>query len=194
MLITLLNPTTLSIAFAFHPQTVTVVKSLPGTEWDKATKTWSAPLHLLRRLVSLYPEAQVERACVEARLELWRRWVQQFNDCGVWFGYAADGETVQAVGNVSPVFQEWTAAHSTVLAQFLGEQHFPSHTAPPPTPVVVESSPADELIWSGIVNARGREERRAETIERVKTKRWKVKAPSDDADRAMIRPIEAGKL
>lgn len=172
MLISLLDARTLRLSFTFHAPTVAVIKSLPGTEWDKATKTWSAPLHLLRRLVILYPEARVEQACVDARLELWRRWIRQFNDCGVWFALAHDGETVVAEGvGVSPVFQEHVAGLSAVLRQFLGEQHFPVHCAPSPAPVLVESSPADELIWNGIVNAREREERRVETVGRVK--RWK---------------------
>lgn len=135
MLITLRNPTTLSIAFAFHPQTVAVIKSLPGTEWDKATKTWSAPLHLLRRLVSLYPEAQVEQACINARLELWQRWIVNMNHSGVFFGFRADGETVDCYGQgVSPVLREHVASVGHILRNWLSRPTLPDPLCPAPRP------------------------------------------------------------
>lgn len=174
MNITLADPSTLHLSFTYNAATVAQVKALPGSEWDKETKTWAAPLYLLRRLVTLFPGATVESGVIIARLAMWRRWIVQHNHAGIWFALGDDLATVIPTGaGVSPLFVEYVAGLSGVLAQFLGDQVMVGsgqdvYVAPVPS---VQPTQGDRVIWTGIVNAKRNEERKAAIIGREKEKR-----------------------
>lgn len=148
--------------------------ALPGAQYDKATKSLLVPLCHLRRISQMRPVV-IDHECVMARLDLWRRWVQQHNAAGVWFSLADDGETVVPTGEgVSPAFVEHVASLSNVLERFLGDQVLVDADAP--TPVrAVEPTHGVRLIWDGIVNAGKAAERKAEVVERAKSKRRAAK-------------------
>lgn len=162
---------TVALEFPYSPATVARVKALPGSMWDKDAKAWYAPLCHLRRLADAFPGATIDRAAIDARLDLWRRWIRQYNACGVWFAYDVDCVTVAPTGpGVSPVFEEWVAERSEILSQFLGDQ------VEPPTRRTVpaweaEPTHGDRLIWTGIQNAAKAEDRKAEIVERARGKR-----------------------
>lgn len=158
----------LSLSFRYHAPTVAWVKALPGAAWDGELRLWTAPLHLLRKIVDQFPDAKVDRAAVDARLAMWRRWVQQHNACGIWFAYDHDLMTVVPVGEgVSPVFVEHVASLSAVLAQFLGDQVERTEAKPVTLPTV-EPTRGDRLIWEGIQNAAKKAERDEERKPRRK--------------------------
>lgn len=134
------------------------LSALPGATYDKPTKSLLVPLCHLRRVWQLRPVV-IDHACVAARLDMWRRWVQQHNACGVWFAYADDGRTVVPTsddGELSPCFVEHVASRSDVLAQFLGDQVLPAAT--PASVRTVEPTRGDELIWNGMQNASRKQE------------------------------------
>lgn len=171
MHITLHDARTIRLEFPYSPAAVARVKALPGTTWDKDAKAWYAPLAALRRIVDAFPGATVERACIDARLALWRRWVRQHNACGVWFALDVDGVTVVPTGpGVSPAFADWTAARSEILAQFLGDQVEPPQRHTPAT-WEAEPSHGDRLLHAGIQNAAKAEDRKAGIVERAKARR-----------------------
>lgn len=164
MHITLLDAHTIRLEFSYSAAAVARVKALPGATWDKESKTWSVPLARLRRIVDEFPAATVDPACVEARLQQWRRLVIRFNRLGVWFALAHDGVTVVPTGaGVAPAFTDWVAAHSEILARFLGDQVSPVRNAQ--ATWEAEPSHGDRLIHAGIQNAARVEDRRAEMAE-----------------------------
>lgn len=143
--------------------------ALPGATYDRSTKSLNVSLCYLRHLLTRY-SATVDDlpGCIAARLDMWRRWIQQHNHCGVWFALAVDGETVVPVGEgVSPLFVEWVGERSAILVQFLGDQVAPTSQLPvtmlAPTSLGCEG---DRLIWNGIVNAA-----KAAVVERAKGKK-----------------------
>lgn len=143
--------------------------ALPGAQYDKATKSLLVPLCHLRRISQLRPVV-IDHECVAARLDMWRRWVRQFNSMGIWFCLDTDAQTVVPTGpGVSPAFVEHVAGLSSALRQFLADQVMP--VAAPAPARVAEPTEGDKLIWNGIVNAGRAEEKRAEVIEKVRAKR-----------------------
>lgn len=179
MHITLHDANSIRLSFAYSAATVAKVKALPGATWDKERKEWTVNLSALRRVMSLFPGVTVDRAVIDARLAMWRRWVRQHNSWGIWLAYADDGRTVVPVsddGELSPCFVEHVASRSDILAQFLGDQVQPASA---PAPVrTVEPTRGDRLIWNGLQNAARAEEKRAEVVERAKGKRRAAKQMS----------------
>jgi hypothetical protein len=162
MLITLIDANTIRLSFPYYAPTVAALKTMLGAQYEEATKTWRLPLYHLRSVIEQWPGARLEEGVVDARLDMWARWMRQHNAMGVWFAYAPDGQTVIAMGQgISPAFQDWVKAHSGLLWRFLGDQHSISVSSAQHQQIEVEPSKADELIWSGIQNARQAEERRA---------------------------------
>lgn len=174
MIISLATPSTLRItrpgaAYAF-------LSALPGSEYQKATQSLLVRLCNLRRILNAFPTAQVvdRDAVIAARVELWARWVEGMNGLGVWFGYLPDARTVSCTGaHVSPCLREWVEAHSPQIEPHLHRQWFPAQMTRVAEAVNVEPSHADKLIWAGIQNAAKAEERRAETVGRVRARRFK---------------------
>lgn len=112
------------------------------------------PLCHLRRISQMRPVV-IDHECVAARLDMWRRWVQQHNAWGIWFALDTDGRTVVPVsedGELSPCFVEHVASRSEVLAQFLADQVMP--VAAPAPARVAEPTEGDRLIWAGIKGAK----------------------------------------
>ena len=187
MKIALYDQRTLRLSFRFHAATVAFAKSLVGSEYDKRSKDWTVPLCHLRAIVEAYPTATVDdpATVIEARYELWRRWLRNHNSLGIYFALSpADAATVIAYRDdnepVSDVLQAHVAKRSPQLREWLHVQRFPSApTMPRPhRPTVwdtVEPTDGEALIMRGIVNAAEREERKAEVVERVKGKRRRKK-------------------
>lgn len=162
MLITLIDASTIRLSFPYYAPTVAAVKKLLGAQYEESSKTWTLPLYHLRRVIDQWPGARIEEGVIDARLDLWRRWIRQYNAMGVWFAYDTDGQTVIATGQgVGPAFQAWVAKHSGLLWRFLGEQALQEDRQPSSVQSVVESTQADALIWQGIQNAHHAEQRRA---------------------------------
>jgi len=178
MKITLLNRRTIRLAFPYNPTVVAFVKALTGAEWDKESKTWTVPLCHLGRIVGEYLRTvEVEYEVFVARDEMWRRWVEQHNACGVRFEMS--GATVQATGpGISPEFARYVAARSALIAPWLGCQVQARPLITPLAESFVEPSEAEVLVLAGMRNAAKREEQRAELVERAKAKRAGMKQGS----------------
>lgn len=162
MLITLIDASTIRLSFPYYAPTVAAVKKMFGAQYEEKSKTWMLPLYHLRRVIDQWPGARLEEGVIDARLDLWRRWIRQHNDLGIWFAYDVDGATVIATGEgISPAFQEWVAKHSGLLWRFLGEQALQEDYQPSSVNSTVQSTQADTLIWQGIQNAHAAEQRRA---------------------------------
>lgn len=175
MRITLASLTTIRLEFPYNPDAVAFVKALPGAEWDKPSKTWAVPLFHLGRIVARYARiVEIDYDVLAARDDLWRRWVEQYNACGVRFELV--GGAVVALGDgVSPEFQKHVAARSTLIAPWLGSQVVSRPVITPLQPSFLEPSQADGLLMRSIKSAAKREEKKAALVERVKVKRWQGK-------------------
>lgn len=178
MQITLATSTTMRLTFPYNAATVAFVKALSGSEWDKESKTWTVGLCHLGRLVQRFLRSvEVDYDVFVAREELWRRWVQQHNACGVRF--AMVGGVVQATGpGVSPEFAQHVASRSAQIAPWLGCQVQARPLITPLAESFVEPSEAEVLVLAGMRNAAKREEQRAELVERAKAKRAGMKQGS----------------
>lgn len=175
MKITLAGPTTIRLAFPYNPDAVAFVKALPGSDWDKPSKTWAVPLFHLGRIVARYARVvEIDYDVLAARDDLWRRWVQQHNACGARFELVGGVVVAQGDG-VSPEFQKLVAARSTLIAPWLGSQVASRPVITPLQPSFIEPSQADGLLMRSIKSAAEREEAKAALVERVKTKRWQSK-------------------
>jgi hypothetical protein len=165
MIITLADPETLRItnmADAYD-----WLAALPGSAYDKASRSLSVRLCNLRRIVAAYPQAQLadRDAVIAARVAQWGRWVEAMNDSGIHFGYLPDGRTVSCTGShVSPCFQAWTAEHGPQIGPWLGEQQPPATM--PVAAVTVEPTHGDRLILTGVKNAKKAEAKRAAIVKR----------------------------
>lgn len=170
MRITLASATTIRLTFPYNADTVAFVKALPGAEWDKETSTWTARLVALARLVTRYLRSvELDYEVLVARDEMWQRWVEQHNRCGIRFALA--GSVVAATGpGVSPEFAKFVASRSALIAPWLGCQVSARPLGTPLQPSFAEPSHADMLLMTGMRNAAQRAEERAEMIERVKAK------------------------
>lgn len=158
--------------------------ALPGAHYDRETKSLLVSLCYLRRLVESYPFATATDlpGMIEARLAMWRRWMIQHNQNGIWFALADDLETVVPVGpGVSPLFVGHVAGLSGVLVQFLSDQLLPA--SPEPVTTLAETSQpsrGDELILNGMRNAAKAEERKKAVVARVKERRRMVQMGFSD--------------
>lgn len=170
MRITLASATTIRLTFPYNADTVAFVKALPGAEWDKEGKTWTVGLVALARLVTRYLRSvELDYEVLVARDEMWQRWVEQHNRCGIRFALA--GSVVTATGpGVSPEFAKFVASRSALIAPWLGCQVSARALVTPLQPSFVEPSHADMLLMTGMRNAAQRAEERTEMIERVKAK------------------------
>jgi hypothetical protein len=167
--ISLLDDRTLSLEFVPVEQTLSYVKTLPGAEFDRHSKTWTVSLCCLRRLLLRFPDATFVDfvAMVDARHAMWRRWVQQMNGLGVWFALDVDGETVVPVGHgVSPLVVEYVAKRSTLLVEFLGDQRMTERLAAQ-LPVTVPTK-ADAQLWSSIQGGYRAANKKAAIVKRAR--------------------------
>lgn len=178
MKITLASPTAIRLTFPYNPDAVAFVKALPGSDWDKPSKTWAVPLFHLGRIVARYARTvEIDYDVLAARDDLWRRWVEQHNACGVCFEMV--GSVVVALGaGVSPEFQKYVATRSALIAPWLGCQVASRPVITPLQPSFVEPSQADGLLMRSIKSAAKREEKKAALVERAKAQRWQSKQES----------------
>lgn len=155
----------------------TKIKTLRGREWDKESGTWHVPLYHLRRLLIAFPSADLgdeKERIIEARLDMWRRWVHQHNAAGVWFSLAHDCKTVVPVGDgVSPAFAKWVLQHSDILINFLGDQVEPARR-PSRVERIAEPTEADRRMFAAIQGGLAAEQRKAEMAERMRSQ-WRKK-------------------
>lgn len=178
MRITLASATTIRLTFPYNAETVAFVKTIPGAEWDKESKTWTVGLVALARLVTRYLRiVELDYDVLVARDEMWQRWVEQHNRCGIRFALA--GSVVTATGpGISPEFARYVAARSALIAPWLGCQVQARPLITPLAESFVEPSEAEVLVLAGMRNAAKREEQRAELVERAKAKRAGMKQGS----------------
>lgn len=175
MRITLAGPTAIRLDFPFNAETKDFVKALPGSNWDKDVKAWTVPLFHLGRIVARYARiVEIDYDVLVARDDLWRRWVEQYNACGVRFEMAGGAVVAQGAG-VSPEFQKHVAARSALIAPWLGCQVASRPVITPLQPSFLEPSQADGLLMRSIKSAAKREEKKAALVERVKAQRWQSK-------------------
>lgn len=178
MRVTLAGPTTIRLVFPYSPGAVAFVKALPGAEWDKEVKAWTVPLCHLGRIVARYARiVEIDYDVLAARDDLWRRWVQQHNACGVRFDLVGGVVVAQGDG-VSPEFQKHVVARSALIAPWLGSQVVSRPVITPLQPSFLEPSQADGLLMRSIKSAAKREEKKAALVERVKAQRWQSKQAS----------------
>lgn len=161
MLITLVDARTIRLSFPYYAPMVDAIKTMAGHQWHKDSETWTVPLYHLRRVLEHWPGARIEDGVEDARLELWHRWIRQYNALGVWFELAEDGQTVVAQGEgVSPALQEWVWKHNGEIRPVLVDQlPLKTHQNTPKHTISVDPSAADTLIWQGIQNAHAAERR-----------------------------------
>lgn len=121
MLITLVDARTIRLSFPAYDPMASHIKTLAGWRYEPGKlPTWTVPLYHLRRVLEQWPGARLDDGVEDARLELWNRWIRQYNALGVWFELAEDGVTVVAQGEgAAPAFQEWVWKHSGEIRQAL---------------------------------------------------------------------------
>lgn len=160
--ITLASATTIRLHCPYNAATVAFVKSLPGAEWNKESKTWTVGLVALARLVQRFLRiVELDYDVLVARDEMWRRWVEQHNACGIRFEQCGSAVTATGPG-VSPEFARYVAARSALIAPWLGCQVAARPVVTPLTESFVEPSEAEGLLMRGMRNA----------AQRAEDKRW----------------------
>lgn len=178
MKITLATPNTMRLDFPYNAATVAFVKTLPNADYDKETKTWTVSLVALGRLVQRFLRSvEIDYAVLVAREDLWRRWVEQHNYCGVRF--ALVGGIVEPTGpGVSPEFAKHVASRSAQIVPWLGCQVAARPLVTPLAASFLEPSRGDSLIMTGMRNAAQRAEDKAALVKRVRAKRFRAKQPA----------------
>lgn len=132
----------LRLAFPYNPTFVAFIKGCPGSQFDKETKTWTAPLSVWDTLIAKFPDY------VEADYDVWvlvddrpRRFAQSLLYMGV--RLYLDGDQVIADGpGVSPLLQEEVTKRAAAIAQLLRTNALVN---PDSTPVRPQAAPAGVL-------------------------------------------------
>lgn len=177
----------LRLAFPYNPVLVAHIKSVPGSQFDKETKTWTAPLKVWDFLIEKFPEY------IEADYDVWtlvddrpRRFAQGLIYMGV--RLYLDGERVIADGEgVSPLLQEEVDKRAAAIADLIrsGALAYPNRTVVRaiPAPQTVLAAHEERIInavRTGSVNAGITEERKQAQAQarRAQARKQQAQAPA----------------
>lgn len=171
MRITLATPTAMRLDFPYNAETVAFVKTLPRADWDKESKTWTVSLVALSRLAQRFLRTvEIDYEVLVAREDLWRRWVEQHNHCGIRF--ALVGGVVEPTGpGVSPEFAKHVDSRSAHIAPWLAHQVEARPLITPLAQSFIEPSDGEALLLRSMRNAAQRAEDKAALVKRMKAKR-----------------------
>lgn len=174
------DPHTLRVSFPWSQAAVDAIKSVEGVIWDKASKTWRAPLTRLDAVLRVLGDdcALAPEVALAAHPKLP---IEHFAETCAAAGVSLRVEGVRVIGSGgcwTPILQKEIDARAVQLRRLLAsgwQAPAPAHVAPAPQPASLNLiTPFDHVMAAGEQNARKNAERKAGHQDAAKRRRFQA--------------------